>query len=491
MGKRCICEICTCGRHRCPHRPKDTIVKNHGPCQLSEYSNKFKAYPHPEMRPSFKPDPQLMKGDEPMADATTQRVDYIPHDALRVAPHVPESYQKPQGDFDLLTSYTKDYPARKVELSKSFRATHTNHVPTGEFRGHPTYTDDYRQWDLPSRGQAKPQNAYVPPNATFDGLSTFTRDFGPKRAEMRNNMKPSNTAHISKDPLEDKTSHRSDYIAHQAIPRYVPPKEAYRRNSKPFDSMTTSRRDYKGQMVARSDSFKPPMDPLNSDAPFDDNTTFKTDYRPWEGQRPQPHVPESYSKPAGEMDLATTSRIAYPAHQIRPPSYKRPKTTGRITEAPFDGTTNYGQDFRQWNSIPDRRGDPTQKPYQRPDVPFEGQSNYQSHYIPKHMTPVKSMAPNHSANFSNEPFDDRTMYKSEYIPKEHTHCPAINLQGQGYQFSMLDPRGHEIWDIQRASKGSRSQSAIGMRTGSGGSVQRTAATPTRQIQLSMEQASLA
>ena len=67
-------------------------------------------------------------------------MDYIPHDAQRVAPHVPESYQKPQGDFDLLTSYTKDYPARKVELSKSFRATHSNHVPTGEFRGHPTYT---------------------------------------------------------------------------------------------------------------------------------------------------------------------------------------------------------------------------------------------------------------------------------------------------------------------------------------------------------------
>ena len=58
--------------------------------------------------------------------------------------------------------------------------------------------------------------------------------------------------------------------------------------------MTTFRRDYTGANAPRSESFKPPMDPMQSDAPFDDNTTFKTDYRPWEGQRPQPHVPESY-----------------------------------------------------------------------------------------------------------------------------------------------------------------------------------------------------
>lgn len=67
------------------------------------------------------------------------RIDYVPHDTQRPTPHVPESYRKPEGDFDLLTSYTKDYPARKAELAKSFKGTHTNHVPTGEFRGNPTY----------------------------------------------------------------------------------------------------------------------------------------------------------------------------------------------------------------------------------------------------------------------------------------------------------------------------------------------------------------
>ncbi len=72
--------------------------------------------------------------------SSSYRLDYIPHDAQRPTPHVPEGYKKPEGDFDLLTSYTKDYPARKAELAKSFKNTHSNHVPTGEFRGNPTYT---------------------------------------------------------------------------------------------------------------------------------------------------------------------------------------------------------------------------------------------------------------------------------------------------------------------------------------------------------------
>ncbi|XP_072050668.1 stabilizer of axonemal microtubules 2-like isoform X2 [Amphiura filiformis] len=489
MGRKCICEICLCGRHRCPHRAKSTILKNHGPCMLTEYANKYKSYPGAGMRESFKPNQQMLQGGEPMSDATTQRLDYIPHDAQRPAPHVPDGYRKPDGDFDLLTSYTKDYPARKADMPKSFRGTHTNHVPTGEFRGHPTYTDDYRKWDLAPRDAPKPQNAYIPPNAAFDGVSTFTRDYAPKRAEMRPNMKPSNSAYQSQDPLDDKTSHRLDYIPHQAQARYVPPKEAYKRNKHPFDSMTTFRRDFTGTNAPRSDSFKPPVDALHSDTPFDDNTTFKTDYRPWEGQRPQPHVPESWSKPAGEMDLATTSKIAYPPHQIRPPSHKRPKTTGRMTEAPFDDRTHYSQDFRQWSSVPERRGDPTQKPYQRPDLPFEGTTNYRSHYIPKQAPPVRSLGPDRTANLSSEPFDDRTMYKTEYIPKENALCPAINLSNAGYEFTMLDQRGHEIWamrEAQRRSAGSsRAASAIGMRTGSG-SMQRT---PTQQ--LSMEQATLA
>ncbi|XP_041465060.1 stabilizer of axonemal microtubules 2-like [Lytechinus variegatus] len=444
MTKRCICEICTCGRHRCPHRPKGPQKAN-GPCTISEYSNKYKAYPGNGMRENFKPKAQMLKSGDPISDATTNRLDYIPHEVERPAMHVPEQFKPKEGDIDLLTSYTKDYPHRKAQPAKSYRGNQTRAVSPGAFKGTPTYVDDYRKWNLPPKEQLKDHHAYIPPNAAFDGLSTFTRDFPAKRAAMRQSMKPNDEAKVSTTPFDDKTSHRMTYIPHAAQPKFVPTKPQYKKNPHKFEGLSTFQRDFNAKQGYVPESCKPSNTPLRSDQPFDDNTTFRQSYQKWDLARPYQHVPEAWVKPGGQIDLNTTHNLAFPAHKVQPALPVRPHSGRHGQNVPFDDRTQYNQDFKKWNSVPTRRGDPSQRPYERPSVPFEGMSHYQTNYLAKHAHPAKSMAPDNVANLSSEPFDDRTNYKAEYIPKEFSPCPAIDLKKSGFQYADVDNRGHQIW----------------------------------------------
>ncbi|XP_071953667.1 stabilizer of axonemal microtubules 1-like [Antedon mediterranea] len=443
MGRQCICEICTCGRHRCPHQPK--APKTFGPCEISEYNNKYKAYNVTGRRDNFKPKQEVMQGGEPMADSTTHKSDFIPHQAEKPMMHVPDAYQPIPGDIDTLTSYTKDYPAKRSEMPKSFKATDHKMAPAGEFKGTPTYTDDYRRWKLPKRENDRGLAIYVPPSAPFEGSSTFTRDFQPKRAEMARSMKPVEQSRTSDQPFDDNTMHKSAYVAYPAQPKYVRPKQLYAKNPNKFDDMTTFRRDYPGKYVSVVNSFKPDMTPIKSDQPFDDNTTFKQDFKKWDVTPPHVKVPDGYVRPAGNMDLNTTSKIAFPAHALQERKLWKPTQRAQTNDVPFDGRTSYKQDFLKWDPKRERRGNPNQKAYERPNVPFEGSTNYQSHYIPKKVSALKAAGPDRTAHVSSDPFDDRTMYNAEYLPKAREMCPAINLGASGYQFGEVDQRGHQVW----------------------------------------------
>lgn len=311
------------------------------------------------------------------------------------------------------------------------------------------------------------QHAYVPPSAPFNGTSTFNRDYQPKRVPMRESMRPAENTHLSSAPLEDMTSHRVDYIPHSAQPRYVHQQMPYQKNMAPFQGLTTFQKDYTGKRTSVPASFRPDQAPMLSDQPFIDETTSRRDYQRWSCQPPQPRAQQAWVQPQGNMDLATTARLAFPAHRVQPTKPSGPVRRVKSAEAPFDDRTNYKQDFRQWDSRPERRGDPTQKLYERSNIPFEGNTDYRTQYVPKHAQVPQSFAPDNSPNLSSDPFDDRTMYKLDYIPKEAPQCPAISLPNNGYRFQRVDSRGHEFW----------------MKNNSNGMMERTMVTPPEQINL--------
>ncbi|XP_077865250.1 stabilizer of axonemal microtubules 2-like [Saccoglossus kowalevskii] len=374
------------------------------------------------------------------------RKDFIPYPFEKPFVHQGEEYNPVPGNMDLLTSYTKDYPEKRGDRAKSLKHFQTRKVPLDPFEADPTYKTDYRKWDLPARDLAKGSHVYRPPTAPFEGQSTFQRDFQPKQIPMTQSMKPHELAQQSDTPFDDRTSHRLAYIPHPQQARYVRTPDRYKLNPNRFDGLTTHKRDFTEKQAPKPDSFKPSQNPMHSDQPFDDATTFKRDYKPHEVSAPYVHVPDEWSRPKGEIDTLTTFRRDYPAHQVHPARAAKPPARGKVDAGPFDDRTNYKTDFRPWDARPEMRGDPSRRPYEHPSVPFEGMSNYQAHYIPKATRPMRSFAPDRGAQISNTPFDDRTMYNSEYVPRESEPCPAGNLSQSGFKFKEYDARGHQLYD---------------------------------------------
>lgn len=202
-------------------------------------------------------------------------------------------------------------------------------------------------------------------------------------------------------------------------------------------------RDYRGQPGDKTASCKPEGRAVASDAPFDDSTTFKNDYRKWPAERPYHHMPDMYKKPDGDMDMNTTHKIAYKQHPLQRHAACKP-SGGRIDPGQFDGTTNYTNDYRPWEI---NRVKPTMKPDYQPNcAPFEGMSTQKAHYIQHPINPMHSFKPENQAPASG-PFEDGTMYRMEFTPKRAEPCPAgiLDTGKSTYRYVEQDPRGHKLY----------------------------------------------
>lgn len=440
MVKKCICEICTCGRHRCPHRPNAPFGSDK-PCMLTEYAHTY--HPHPiNLRESCKPAARVIDSDVPIEDKTTQRVDYVKHAIERPYQRVPDAYKKPAGDHDMLTSYTKDYPQKHVDPAKAIKHD-MGRQAHGKFEGEPTYTSDYRKWDMSRPQRYGPDASWEPPKQKFEGQSTFQHDYTRYNEPPRQPLRPANAA-IASGPFDDRTGYRDDYVRHPLGPKFQKEREKYKPAGVPMDGLTTFMRDYRGERGDRTKAFKPEGRPVASDVPLDDITTQKNDYRKWPTERPFHHQPDQYKKPEGDIDTNTTHRLTYKQHPLQRHAAIKPPP-GRVMNAgQFDGVTNYNMDYKPWEID---RVHPTMQPkYQPNDAPFEGISTQKAHYVPHSLNPTASFKP-HQAAINSGPFDDGTIYRMEYTPKHIGPCPAaiLDTTSAQYRFVELDPRGHKLY----------------------------------------------
>lgn len=127
-------------------------------------------------------------------------------------------------------------------------------------------------------------------------------------------------------------------------------------------------------LADRTRSMKPDLQGYRSNAPFDDATTTKTDYKPWEVHPIQTHRPDEYRANTADMDLNTIYNSEYTPKPLTKVMPIKP-TERRGLDAKFDGNTTYLGDYRKWPG-----GRPpamkSQAGYEPPSMPFEGLSTY-------------------------------------------------------------------------------------------------------------------
>ena len=225
--KACICEICNCGRHKCPVHP--TRPKNdYQECKITEYSNKYRPYEIGMKPETFKPKPQLNRDTSKLDDATTFKTDYIQHPLQPKYAGKQDIYVKPDGNMDMITSYYKDYPEKSMEKTASLKPQYNYSGDEVPFEGQPTYKEDYKAWKAAKPEAIKKDKLYIPPSASMENRTTFRTDYVPLDLPQTKSFKPDNLAAVSKEPFDDLTNHRMNYINHPLPEKVWRSKEEYK-----------------------------------------------------------------------------------------------------------------------------------------------------------------------------------------------------------------------------------------------------------------------
>ncbi|MEE6503276.1 hypothetical protein FKM82_004786 [Ascaphus truei] len=444
MKRKCICEICTCGRHHCPHMPTSLSDKTWGPCVITEYVDKYPQYDNVQPRHSMKPKHEYKGHGGRMEGITTFRSDYIPYDVITRPVPRHQEYQPKPGQIELGTTYNRDYNPYKIQPVVPARPVDGRKINTGKFDTNPTYKDDYIPWGIQKRELAKQDHSYQPPTVKFGNATTFQDAYFPKGLVPRESCKPPGIAKLSEIPFDGVTSHRISYVPYNVEPRFARLKQEYKPSSQPFDDLTTHRLNFKGTLGELTKSFKPAHGKIGSGARFEGSTEFQDRYLPWSLGLPHVHKSHEYIPPTTRMELDTTTHLDYVPHKQLPVAPILPVSHGRRSNMPFQGNTTMKDDFRAWET---GRPEMIRKEHQIPNPtgPFDGLTTFKSHYLPHEVNLTQSCKPPNIVLHSSIPFEGGTLYRADYTPKKNEICPAIYPCPPGYAFENTDQRGHKMF----------------------------------------------
>ncbi len=415
--------------------------------KLEGLSNYMKDYtPKDFSRQSLcKPNPKPYQSEAPFEGDTTQKVDYKAWPTERMYVREPEHWVKPDGDFDMNTTTHTDYTKKPIERSQMKKPEAQRKVP-GRFDDHTNYKQDFRKWTPVERPKVTMKSEYMAPEAPFKGESNYQTDYIKKSQALRSSMKPIENSQRSEQPFDGQTGYREEYIKHPLQERQQKEKPQWEPNHSKLDGLSNYMKDYINKDIPKVASCKPDVGAYQSTAPFEGDTTQRTDFKQWPAQRPWVKEPDQWVKPDGDMMMDTTTHTDYTRKPIERPKLKKPDS-GRKMPGKFDGNTHYKEDFRKWT--PGERAMPKPKSdYNPPEAPFQGNSNYHDDYIKHQMAPTRSLKPADKGYSSGAPLDDNTEYRDEYIKKAAPECPAVIIEKfppmkSGYMFENQDPQGHK------------------------------------------------
>ncbi|CAH8552040.1 unnamed protein product [Schistosoma turkestanicum] len=447
--KLCICQICTCGRHKCPHRRRSLYVSK--PCEISEYNTQF--IPR-ELVPvkSCKPPHRGVAGEGPMASDTTMRLDYVPH-PLSMTPSAKKepNLKSGQGTFDGLTTYTKEYTGKPGQLVVPIKPV-VRKGSTAKFGGESTFTAHYRPWVMEKHELAPGRPAsLVTPNVPFSGTSTYTSHYVGHNEKPPASCKPRRRFPDNQTPFSDSTNYRDAYRTLDLTERTRPIKHPDHagKPTAPIESDTTQKRDYYWKTITRSASCKPEYMGIQCKEPFPKDTTQRTDYKSWgQTEKRGPIIPMTSLTSQGKISSDTTYNKYYVPFEAQKSQTIHPVDKLGVKLPPFHGISDYNDSYRRWSTEPLVKSLGRGPSFTIPNVKFKGKSTTSDHYKPySDYRPPESIKPHTHLPTTEGPFEDATLYRMDYTPKYVEPCPAslLNTSESKYVYNSTNETGHDIY----------------------------------------------
>ncbi|KAM5299363.1 stabilizer of axonemal microtubules 1 [Ctenodactylus gundi] len=443
--RKCICDLCSCGRHHCPHITTKIYDRTEKPCLLSEYTENYPVYCSYLPRESFKPKRGYQKGSIPMEGLTTSRRDFGPHKLVPVKAHQPNKFIPSEENMDLLTTYKQDYNPYPICRVDPIKPRDSKYPCSDKMECLPTYKVDYLPWKQPRQELLRPPYNYRPASTRFDSRTTHQDDYPMKGLVNTKSCKPPPMPKLCNIPLEDLTNYKMSYVPHPVEKRFMHEAEKFRPCEIPFDSLTTHKQSFQGLAGEPAKSLKPPARPLGLDMPFANTTEFQDKYQAWPTPQIFSKAPATYVPPKEKMDLLTTVQAHYMYPRGAPAQSCRPVLPVKKSGC-FEGTTTTKDDYKPWDSL---RTEPI-KPIPQlncPTEPLDCLTTTQIHYVPHPPVSTKNCKPLWSGPPRNIPVEGQTTYNISFTPKEIGRCPASYPEPPGYIFDEVDASGHRMYRL--------------------------------------------
>ncbi|ESN93609.1 hypothetical protein HELRODRAFT_193988 [Helobdella robusta] len=372
-----------------------------GICPASEYRT---TYIRKEIEPvkSCKPEVGASLACEPISNQTTNRVDFVKHPLDQPNRHVPDPYHPPDNPFEGCTVYKAEYTRKPINPSKQternlkrmclppFEGQTSNkmfekakvirdyHPNTDPFDGATIYKTNYVRHISSHRKSKKPdisatlstepldtstehrdqfirhplpeksvgiKEEYHPLSCPIDDKTVYRTEFIRKEIEMVASCKPDVKPSVALEPIDDKTTNRTDFIR-------WPLQAAYKHKAEPYVPIegqmtcdTTHKLEYTRKpievvkVVPKREKLKCIL------APFNANTTYKTEFQRWDASRPHKHISPAYIPISDPFCGITSYRNDFIRKGWAARKSKKPNVAAYLACAPLECCTEYKNEF--------------------------------------------------------------------------------------------------------------------------------------------------
>ncbi|XP_053769361.1 stabilizer of axonemal microtubules 2 isoform X2 [Desmodus rotundus] len=259
-----------------------------------------------EMQPrqNFKPISAVKPPTAPFHGDTSHRLDYVPYQLESKSARPKEAYRPPNQPFEDLTTHRCAFQGLLGESANICRPTHTSVTQNAPFEGSTEFQDRFQPWEIPPP-EVKKVPKYVPPPGAMQLHSTSQLDYVPYQVARVIPIRPVSHRRNNKCPFQGKSTMKEDFPAWENCRRgLIKQQQQIPHSSGKFDGLSTFRSHYVPHALIPTESCKPLNAPFQSSSPFNDLTTYSTEYAP----KKQEVCPASYPCPPGYIYENTNSR---------------------------------------------------------------------------------------------------------------------------------------------------------------------------------------
>jgi len=298
----------------------------------------------PSARPAYQP----ATSDRPFSGTTVHKETYKPWDIpMMTGIRHPPAIRMPSGTFDHRTTFQNDFTGHPGVSGRQpiIPKEPTLSVGHGKFSDETTTRRDYTPKDARPEKSAKPPQYILHHSDPFDHKTTFQHNFPWPTGRPADSCKPMEMTRRSSLPLDSLTTHNMTYKPWEIARREGwKPKSGWVPPGDPFDCKTTFQHDYSGKEAAPAKSARPTYYRVEP-GDFNDMTTHKDAFKPWEANARQSCKPKQDYSPQGKFDGATTFQTDYKGHSGDRRGPCIPKGSKLGFQGPHDFSTMYRDTF--------------------------------------------------------------------------------------------------------------------------------------------------